>query len=87
MAKKNNTAEKTILEAEQITKALKEGTEKQLRNLMNEALSNLIKEDENQEEIEKIYNEAKKEGLNLINIPIRHLGTEKAHELYKNIEK
>ena len=53
MAKKNNTAEKTILEAEQITKALKEGTEKQLRNLMNEALSNLIKEDENQEEIEE----------------------------------
>ena len=53
MAKKNNTAEKTILEAEQITKALKEGTEKQLRNLMNEALSNLIKEDENQEENEE----------------------------------
>jgi len=41
---------------------------------------------ENQEEIEKIYNKAKKEGLNLINIPIRHLGTEKAHELYRNIE-
>lgn len=41
---------------------------------------------ENQEEIEKIYNKAKKEGITLINIPIRHLGTEKAHELYKNIE-
>ncbi len=40
-----------------------------------------------QEEIEKIYNKAKKEGINLINIPIRHLGTEKAHELYKGIEK
>ena len=41
---------------------------------------------ENQEEIERIYNKAKKEGITLINIPIRHLGTEKAHELYKNIE-
>lgn len=38
------------------------------------------------QEIEKIYQKAKKEGLNLINIPIRHLGTEKAHELYKNLE-
>lgn len=41
---------------------------------------------EYQEEISKIYNKAKKEGINLINIPIRHLGTEKAHELYRNIE-
>jgi len=45
MAKKNNTAEKTILDAEKITAALKEGTEKQLRSLMSEAISNLIKED------------------------------------------
>ena len=42
---------------------------------------------EHQDEIEKIYQKAKKQGINLINIPIRHLGTEKAHELYKNIEK
>jgi len=41
---------------------------------------------EHQEEIEKIYNKAKKEGINLINIPIRHLGTEKAHVLYKSLE-
>ena len=41
---------------------------------------------EHQDEIEKIYQKAKKQGINLINIPIRHLGTEKAHELYKNIE-
>ena len=46
MAKKNNTAEKTILDAEKITKALKEGTEKQLQSILNEALSNIIKEDE-----------------------------------------
>ena len=37
-------------------------------------------------EIENIYRKAKKEGINLISIPIRHLGTEKSHELYKNIE-
>lgn len=52
MAKKNNTAEKTILNAEKITKALKEGTEKQLRNLLNEAVANIIKEDEDFEEVE-----------------------------------
>ena len=38
------------------------------------------------EEIVKIKNKAKKDDLTLIDIPIRHLGTEKAHELYKNIE-
>lgn len=52
MAKKNNTAEKTILNAEKITKALKEGTEKQLQNILNETISNLIKEDEDIEEVE-----------------------------------
>ena len=52
MAKKNNTAEKTILNAEKITKALKEGTEKQLQSILNEALSNIIKEDEDIEEVE-----------------------------------
>jgi hypothetical protein len=52
MAKKNNTAEKTILDAEKITKALKEGTEKQLQSILNETISNLIKEDEDIEEIE-----------------------------------
>lgn len=39
------------------------------------------------EEVKKIYDKAKKEGINLINIPIRHLGTEKSHELYERIEK
>ena len=29
---------------------------------------------------------AKKEDINLVNIPIRHLGTEKSHELYKKIQ-
>ena len=52
MAKKNNTAEKTVLDAEKITSALKEGTEKQLRALMNEAISNLIKEDEDEPELD-----------------------------------
>ena len=41
---------------------------------------------EHQEEIRKIKEKAKKEGINLINIPIRHLGTEKSHEIYARIE-
>ena len=39
------------------------------------------------EEVKKLYNKAKKNGINLISIPIRHLGTEKSHELYGRIEK
>lgn len=38
------------------------------------------------EEIKKLQEKARKEDLSLIDIPIRHLGTEKAHELYKKIE-
>ena len=38
------------------------------------------------EEVGKIKKRASKEGLTLIDIPIRHLGTEKAHELYKKLE-
>ena len=41
---------------------------------------------ENKDEIKELQSKAKKEDLNLIDIPIRHLGTEKAHELYKKIE-
>ena len=37
-------------------------------------------------EVGKIKAKAKKEVLDLISIPIRHLGTEKAHELYKKLE-
>lgn len=51
--KKNNTAEKTILDAEKIAAALKEGTEKSLSNIMNEAISKLVMEaDENDYEDE-----------------------------------
>ena len=39
------------------------------------------------DEVKKIYNKAKKEDINLVNIPIRHLGTEKSHELYGKIQK
>ena len=42
---------------------------------------------EYKEEVNVIKQKAKKEGLTLIDIPIRHLGTEKAHELYKKLEK
>ena len=38
------------------------------------------------EEVKELKQKAKKAELNLIDIPIRHLGTEKAHELYKRIE-
>ena len=41
---------------------------------------------ENREEIDEIKKKAKKDDLHLISIPIRHLGTEKAHELYGKIE-
>ena len=39
------------------------------------------------EEIKKIDERARKEGIRLINIPIRHLGTEKSHEVYKKMEE
>lgn len=42
---------------------------------------------EYKEEVAQIKKKAKKEGLTLIDIPIRHLGTEKAHELYKKLEE
>ncbi len=42
---------------------------------------------EHEEEIKKLQRKAKKNGLNLISIPIRHLGTEKSHILYGKIEK
>ena len=41
---------------------------------------------EYKEEVAEIKKKAKKQGLTLIDIPIRHLGTEKAHELYKKLE-
>ena len=39
------------------------------------------------DEVTKIRKKAQKERINLIDIPIRHLGTEKAHELYGKLEK
>ena len=41
---------------------------------------------EYKEEVSKLKEKAKKNGLDLISIPIRHLGTEKAHDLYKKLE-
>lgn len=48
--KTNNTAEKTIRDAEKITKALQEGTEKSLRNIVNEAIANMVMEDEDEDD-------------------------------------
>ena len=42
---------------------------------------------EYKEEIAKINERAHKEGIRLINIPIRHLGTEKSHEVYQRMEE
>lgn len=39
------------------------------------------------DEIKQISQKAKKQGLTLIDLPIRHLGTEKAHEVYKKLEE
>lgn len=39
------------------------------------------------EEVDALRKKAKKENINLISIPIRHLGTEKSHEIYSKIEK
>ena len=39
------------------------------------------------EKITAIRKRAEIEGLDLINIPIRHLGTDKSHDLYKKIER
>ena len=41
---------------------------------------------ENLDEIKKISDRAKENGILLCNCPIRHLGTEKSHELYGRIE-
>ena len=47
---------------------------------------NKLEGTEFKEEVKELKEKAKKAELNLIDIPIRHLGTEKAHELYKRIE-
>ena len=47
---------------------------------------NKLEGTEFKEEVKELKQKAKKAELNLIDIPIRHLGTEKAHELYKRIE-
>lgn len=57
MAKKNNTAEKALLDAEKISKALKEGTEKTLKSIVNEAISDFIKDEDEPVEDEKLEKE------------------------------
>jgi hypothetical protein len=57
MAKKNNTAEKALLNAEQISKALKESTEKTLKSIVNEAISDFIKDEDEPVDDEKLEKE------------------------------
>lgn len=51
--KKNNTAEKTILEAEKLSEALKEGTHNSLKDIMNEAINRFITESEDVDDEDK----------------------------------
>ena len=37
--------------------------------------------------LKMLQDRAKKENINLVSYPIRHLGTEKSHELYLKIQK
>lgn len=55
--KKNNTAEKTIRDAEQLTEALKKSTEKSLKDIMNEAITKLINEDDDKDSEDDTVND------------------------------
>lgn len=48
--KKKNTAKKTAINAQKISEALKEGTQKSLQDMLNEAISNTLMEAEKDEE-------------------------------------
>ena len=41
---------------------------------------------EHRHEIDKIRKKARENGLDLLNVPIRHLGTDEAHKLYERLE-
>ena len=58
--KKDNTAQKTALEVEQLSMALKEGTEKTLRNLLKEAIEDIVNDDddEKQQDAESIEDDS-----------------------------
>ena len=51
MAKKNNTAQKALLEAEALTESLKKGTEKTLQSLLNEAISDIVSSEDDEDEV------------------------------------
>ena len=51
MSKKNNTTiKKSVLEAEKLSKAIKEGTKRSLSAMMNEAINKIIAESEEEDE-------------------------------------
>lgn len=56
--KKNNTAQKSALEIEQLSKALKEGTEKTLRNLLKEAIEDIVDNDDDSKDAEPIEDDS-----------------------------
>lgn len=51
--KKNNTAEKAILEAQEISKALKEGTNKRLASIINESIEDYINGEKDEDNTDK----------------------------------
>jgi len=51
--KKNNTAEKNLLEAQALASALKEGTQKTLNQILNEAISDFMDNDEESDETQE----------------------------------
>lgn len=51
--KKNNNTEKVVLNAKNISEALKKGTEQSIQALLNEAISNIIKESDDEDEEDK----------------------------------
>lgn len=48
--KKNNTAEKTVQEAQKLTEALKESTKRSFKEIMKEAIDSIISDDEEENE-------------------------------------
>lgn len=55
-------------------------------NIYLELGASKIIEGKTNKEIIKLQAKAKKNNLDLIDVPIRHLGTEKSHELYKKLQ-
>lgn len=79
---KDDTFIKKYYSSETIKKYMKYTDEIYLNFGANEKLEGI----ERKNEILKLQKKASKENINLIDVPVRHLGTEKSHELYKKLQ-